>query len=354
MVTRLDPAVLPPRQSESARTWKHVRFKHSLDELTVTSGSSIMMSSLRLSALVGTVLLFVSAHAAPPKLAGAIFTTDQDGTLTNGNTQYLSKCGATGVYLDGGPGPNASPRAASLPDGDYYFQVTDPSGKVLLSTDPVRERCFSVAGGVTIGTCPTGTHETYVDTDQGSMGARTVELCAAPDVPFLNTPSDGGEYKVWVTPVTDFVGDPSLVDSDCGGLSGCSHGFRTSRSKSDNFKAREQTSSIPTSCLRVEKQLVFLDAEGTSPGSNWKILVTDAAGVVSTFFTDAQGSTGSQICGLAPGSYTIEEEMQDFFIQVGVFLNGQPVSGSGVLVTIESGATGDQTVVFRNQANFQS
>jgi hypothetical protein len=314
-----------------------------------------MTSSLRLSAFVGTVLLFASAHAAPPALSGAIFTTDQDGTLTNGNTQYLSKCGATGVYLDGGPGPNALAKAASLPDGDYYFQVTDPSGKFLLSTDPVRERCFTVAAGVTIGTCPTGTHETYVDADQASVGARTVELCGTPDVPFLNSPNEDGVYKVWVTPVGDgtlagrgFVGDPSLVDNDCGGASGCFHGFRTSRSKTDNFKAHEQTSSNPTACIRVEKQLAFAGTESTFPGPSWKILVTDSAGVVSTFFTDEQGSTASQICGLAAGSYTVEEEMQERFTQVGVALNGQPVSGPSVLVTLGAGDVGDQTVVFVN------
>lgn len=303
-----------------------------------------MMSSVRLGAFVGAALLFTSAQAAPPALSGAIFTTDQGGTITNANTQYQSKCGVTGVYLDGGPGPHAPAHAASLPDGDYFFQVTDPSGKVLLSTDPVKERCFSVAGGVTIGACPTGTHETYVDADQASVGARTVELCAAPDVPFLNTPSDGGEYKVWVTRVADFVGDPNLVDNACGG--GCNHGFRASRSKTDNFKAREQTSSSPTACIRVETQVSLAGSEERFPSSDAKILVTDAAGVVSTYFTDEQGSTGSQICGLVAGSYTVVEELQGGSTQAGVFLNGQPVSGPSVLVTLEASNPSDQTVLF--------
>jgi hypothetical protein len=305
-----------------------------------------MMSSLRLSGFVSIALLFASAQAAPPTLSGAIFTTDQSGTLTNGNTQYLSKCGATGVYLDGGPGPNAPATAASLPDGDYYFQVTDPSGKVLLSTDPVRDRCVTVAAGVIIGTCPTGTHETYVDQDQSSLGARTVELCGAPDVPFLNTPNDDDVYKVWVTPVGDFVGDSSLVDSTCNGVSGCAHGFRASRSKTDNFKALATTSTDTTACIRVEKQLAFEGTEGTFPGPGWKILVTDSLGVTSTYFTDDQGSTAGQICGLVPGGYTVAEETQGGFTQLGVFLNGQPTSGPSVLVTLESA---EQTVLFVNQ-----
>src|SRR5215472_1295617 len=71
-----------------------------------------------------------SAHADP--VSGAIFTTDVNGNVVNKN-QYAAK---TDVYLNGGPGVNAPPGAAGLsPDGVYIFQVTDPSGKTLLSTD---------------------------------------------------------------------------------------------------------------------------------------------------------------------------------------------------------------------------
>ena len=76
-------------------------------------------------------------YAAPPALAGqagAIFTTVSDGSAVNAN-QYDSKCS---VYLNGGPGPHAPAHAAGLADGEYFFQVTDPSGKQLLSTDPSR------------------------------------------------------------------------------------------------------------------------------------------------------------------------------------------------------------------------
>ena len=312
------------------------------------------MISSRLSACAGAALVLASAHAAAPSLPGAIFTTDQNGNAVNGNTQYLAKCGATGVYLDGGPGPNAPPGAASLADGDYYFQVTDATGKALLSTDPVRERCITVSGGVITGNCPTGTHQTYVDDDQGSIGARTVELCAAPDVAFLNTPNNGGVYKVWVTPVGDgtlegggFVGDSSRVANDCSAVPGCFHGFLASRSKTDTFKAQDSSS---TSCITVEKQLVQIGADN-APGIGWKILVTDSAGSTNSYFTDEQGTTGGQICELTPGSYTVQEEIVPRYIQVGVFLNGAPVSSSSVLVTVGSGSvSGDQTVLFVNEA----
>ena len=74
-------------------------------------------------------------------LPGAIFSTTADGSVVNANTQYENKCA---VYLDGGPGPNAPAKAAGLTPGDYYFQVTDPDGKNLLSTDPVSNRRFHV------------------------------------------------------------------------------------------------------------------------------------------------------------------------------------------------------------------
>src|SRR5262249_23479211 len=94
------------------------------------------------AALVVWIAQIFTAQAAP---SGAIFTTIPDGTIVNANTQYMSKCA---VYLDGGPGPNAPAKAAGLPAGDYFFQVTDPNGSTLLSTDPVSNRRFRVSNGV--------------------------------------------------------------------------------------------------------------------------------------------------------------------------------------------------------------
>jgi hypothetical protein len=316
-----------------------------------------MTISSRLSACASAALLFASAHAAAPALSGAIFTTDQSGNAVNGNAHYLSKCGVSGVYLDGGPGPNAPPSAASLADGDYYFQVTDAAGKALLSTDPVSNRCISVAGGVITGNCPTGTHATYPEVDLGSIGARTVELCAAPDAPFLNPPNNGSVYKVWVTPVGDgtlagggFLGDPTRVDNDCSTVPGCFHGFIASRSKTDTFKAQDSTRTF---CIKVDKQLVQPGGELT-PGGNWQVFVTDSYGSTNAYYTNEQGTTGGQICGLAAGSYTIGEEMPDGYKQVAVYLNGQQIDSTSVLVTLGSGnVTGDQTVLFMNQVHVQ-
>src|SRR5687767_9419006 len=74
------------------------------------------------------------------RLSGAIFTTLVDGSRVNANI-YRAK---TDVYLDGGPGDGAPQHAAALEDGDYYFQVTDPSGKTLLSTDDISCRRIEI------------------------------------------------------------------------------------------------------------------------------------------------------------------------------------------------------------------
>jgi hypothetical protein len=126
---------------------------------------------------------------------------------------------------------------------------------------------------------------------------------------------------------------------------GCFHGFVASRSKTDTFKAQDSTAF----CITVEKDLVQSGAENI-PGVGWRILVTDSTGITNSFFTDEQGTTGGQICELAPGSYTVEEEFVQGYTQVGVFLNGVPVSSSSVLITLGSGSvSGDQTVLFVNR-----
>jgi cysteine-rich repeat protein len=154
------------------------------------------------------------------RLSGAIFTSVADGSRVNANI-YASKAD---VYLDGGPGPQAPSGAAALPAGDYYFQVTDPSGKTLLSTDAIECRQFTVSGDGVIVAAYSGTcgHLTGIDQDHADLGAITVQL-----MPYLDTPNPGGEYKVWVTPVSEYSpGDGR-------------HGFVNRYSKTDNFKVRE-------------------------------------------------------------------------------------------------------------------
>src|SRR5881296_1084612 len=84
-------------------------------------------------------LIVSTALQADPPLPGAIFTTDS--TCNGVDLNIYSAKGD--VYLDGGP---AHPGAASLPPGDYYVQVTDPSGACVLGTSvgASNERPFHV------------------------------------------------------------------------------------------------------------------------------------------------------------------------------------------------------------------
>ncbi len=255
-----------------------------------------------------------AVRAAAP-LPGAIFTTIADGSIVNANTQYTSKCA---VYLDGGPGEHAPAKAAGLPSGDYFFQVTDPSGQTLLSTDVVNNRRFHISTDGVI-TAYTGTggspHPIGISQVHPELGTITISLASTScPTDFLDTPNNGGVYKVWVTPVSNFIGDPTKVDNPCG--NGCSHGFASSTSKSDNFKVQPV---IPTFCLSVTKQIMNQFGP-PSPGFSWPIDVTDSAGVTNNFFTNDTDGTLS-VCGLVIGSYTVTEALNGGTV-IGLIVNG--------------------------------
>jgi len=171
-----------------------------------------------------------SAMAHAP--SGAIFTTLPDGSEVNMNI-YASK---DLVYLDGGPGPGAPATAAGLDDGTYVFQVTDPSGKTLLSTDAAKCRQFTVAGGLISGVVATGCeHLTGIDMDHNAV---TVQL-----LPYNDTPNPGGVYKAWVVRVDDFLAGCAALGVanglnvvNCGKSPGNFHGFVPRHTKTDNFK----------------------------------------------------------------------------------------------------------------------
>jgi len=184
-------------------------------------------------------IVFVPLRASAP--SGAIFTTVSDGSEVNYNI-YSAK---EDVYLDGGPGPGAPQGAAGLDDGVYVYQVTDPSGKTLLSTDPVACRQFTISGGIIVSTAPSTCavpHVTGTDVDHGDQGAITVQL-----FPFNDTPNNGGEYKVWVTMLADYVCNDNLALVDCGAKrGGTAHGFVPRHTKTDNFKVRGTPREIDT------------------------------------------------------------------------------------------------------------
>jgi hypothetical protein len=227
----------------------------------VPEAARILRRTTMGAVMVALALGCFAGVANASQISGAIFTTLPDGSEVNFNI-YSSKLE---VYLDGGPGPGAPATAAGLPDGTYVFQVTDPSGKTLLSEDAAQCREFVVLGGLITGVVETGCqHQTGFDIDHG---ATTVQL-----MPYANTPNNGGEYKAWATPVEDYLqGCEELGVSnglevvDCGYKAGVAfHGFIPSDSKTDNFKVK----------LLVPQEIDtrFFDSSGKvfdGPGITW-------------------------------------------------------------------------------------
>ena len=180
-----------------------------------------------LAIIVAGVTIEAASEPAMDPLTGAIFTTDCKGNLVNGNV-YLHK---EDVYISGGPGPQAPSGAAALPEGDYYFQVTDPSGKVLLSSDPVTQRQFTVSQD---GLIVWAFHIMRPDLDSwGRYGAMVVQL-----KPFDSTPNPDGVYKVWVTPVECYKSLGGFVPKYC---------------KTDNFKVEGPNEERGEQSLSIRK-----------------------------------------------------------------------------------------------------
>lgn len=219
----------------------------------------------------------VKAHAP----SGAIFTTLADGSEVNLN-QFPDK---ESVYLDGGPGIGAPQDAAGLDDGTYVFQVTNPNGDTLLSTDFARCRQVIASGGVFTAVVDTDCeHVTGDDVDHPP--AKTVQL-----VPFNLTPNPGGVFKVWVTRVEDFLlgcqelgfaGNTGLDVVNCGDEPANHHGFIPSHSKTDNFKVRDPGVSVEVDAIFYRD----LDGDGAF---DWYSAETQISGL-HMIWTDTNGA----------------------------------------------------------------
>lgn len=199
---------------------------------------------------------------------GAIYTTTFDGLLVNENT-YSSK---DGVYISGGP-QNAN--AGGLPDGTYYFQVTDPSGATLLSTDAAVCRQLVVfSGKVAAASGPSCQHSTGIP--NSANGSTPVKLS-----PFDNTPNSGSQYKVWLIQ----QGAGTTVAAD-----GRHINFTPNNAKTDNFKVVfvPCTNCTPTSLLGGRKfydanaNALFDEGEVTIEGVQILIIAGDTTTVVTT------------------------------------------------------------------------
>jgi hypothetical protein len=230
------------------------------------------------------------AGIASAGVNGAIYTTNFDRTTVNGNI-YPSK---DAVYLSGGPQNTKDP--GLVPDGLYYFQVTDPSGAVLLSTDDVTCRQVVVLNGRVDGvptggppaTCTTGFHANGTQND--ANGALPVQL-----IPYNDTPNNGGVYKAWMTPVVDY-GELCAPNH-------AQHGFCDKDSKTDNFKIRTpgSTTAFVTVC-KFNDQNDDSVQQATEPLiPHWPITATGVDGGTVSTQTDDNGCISFSASGIQPG-----------------------------------------------------
>ncbi len=224
--------------------------------------------------------------AAPPPIAGTFETVE----ATAAPRQIFSH--RDDVFVAAGPGSQPCQFAAYLPDGHYDFQVTDASGKTLLSTDPVSERSFTVSGGV-IASYDGTTHATGGRTACGSLA---IALS-----PYNDAGGSDALYVVWVTNAAAFDGTPTQVDPVCG--SGCFHGFSTDASLAAAFRVEDKASCDPSFCV---SGFAFNDANGNGVRDSGEagldgvpVRVESAGGVILTTITAADGSF--EICGLTSG-----------------------------------------------------
>ena len=235
----------------------------------------------------GSIATVAAGSPASPE---QVFGRRQDVFLAGGPVSTTSGC------------PLVGPPclfAQYLPDGKYYFQVTDPSGTELLSTDPVAERAVTVQGGV-IFSYDGSTHATDGRTAFGSLAVGLM--------PFDDAGSRKAAYVAWLTPAENFDGSVTAVDSICG--AGCFHGFRPELSRAVGFRVEDKKSCEPTFCVSGVK---FADANGNgSPDSGEaglegvEIRVANESGVLLEGISGPDGSF--RICGLTDsGAYRVSE-----------------------------------------------
>jgi len=275
-------------------------------------------------------LAVISVRPAAAQFSGAIHTTLPDGTTEN---LYSSK---DKVYFTG---RSQNDKANGLPDGRYYFQVTNPSGGVLLSNDPAKCRQVVVRDGkiagaydpVTQGLEPPGTPldatncehgsrqhefkerhefeqrhefqqrgefeqrhepEEWRRSDEGEEGV-SVQLggafgfCAVgattPDI-FCDTPNPGGEYKMWLIAQSSAIRDcNTTVNPDQVSLT-----FDRKCAKTHNFKIRRSAIAHVTVCKFNDANGDGLLNSGELPISGWPITASIPSSSYVTLRSDNQ------------------------------------------------------------------
>jgi serine-aspartate repeat-containing protein C/D/E len=235
---------------------------------------------------VAAIALMLCSLGALAQAPGIVTTVDASSTAVS---VFSDK---EDVFFTAGPTTSACAFSQFVLDGLYYFQVTDLSGTRLLSSDPVAERAVTVQNGV-LSSYGGTTHSTEA---QGPCGALAVGLA-----PFRDAGNLIASYLLWLTPVSRFEGDATLIDPVCG--SGCFHGFRPEFSLTTSFRVEDKRFCEDTFCVSGVK---FEDQNGNGlrdsgepglPGVEIHASdVDDASRAPLSGLTGADGSF--QVCGL--------------------------------------------------------
>ena len=256
-----------------------------------------MKTKLALIITLAGCFLGGNIFAAP--LPGAIWTTDPTCSGVDLNI-YSDK---HDVYLNGGPA-----HGTHLPAGDYYVQVTDPSGACVLGTSvptgtPTPFHVNADGSTNCIQLC------TYLINGDGGCAANGVD----PNCGFNDTTNPGGEYKVWVS-----------TDSS----------FTNNSTKTDNFKVRTSgptpTPTPPTLCVKKfydvnvngvkDPAECYISSTVNNPGWPFQVFADNNLYVEST----------TSWCGIVDAdSYRVVEGDVTNWIHTGVTLNGVPFTGLG-------------------------
>jgi len=192
--------------------------------------------------------------AMADSLHGEISVTDREGETVQGN-HFLHCCD---VFLNARPQGHSHCDGERLPDGEYYFQVTNSSGALLLSSDDIQQRRIRISDGVIVeylGVSGSCMHEVG---DGASVELNPADI-SVQLMPFGASPNHDGEHKVWLTRVCDY--NPE----DCHSV----HGFLHNRSKTAHFKCQPEMPGPPPPppvCTIVINKYFDADADGVNDG----------------------------------------------------------------------------------------
>jgi len=271
-------------------------------------------TALLLTACLGSIAL-----AAP--ISGAIFTSDIDGNVNVNH--YAAKAD---VYLNGGP-TNDNCDAAAVDDGVYVFQITNPSGTVLLSEDDISVREFTVSGGVIVS----ANNHAVTPADCGGVRVQMI--------PFADTPNNGGVYKAWITRKSDYIANGNT--------------FRNSDTKTDNFHV-DVPAPPELSALNVYK---FYDANANGewdpdeiPLFGWLMTAANGFGYAAQQLTESpDGLTRFDNLDSLENPYSVQEGTAGgTWHQSAVIVNGTPQAVTNPVTGLNLVAGQTTEVIFGN------